>query len=75
MQMSKNRNRQRLKKVEDGRSYRLICLNHEFPLYWDEGWTSYPIYRKGFKNPNKRIFQYERRVYRTWKYNRKTKWK
>ena len=75
MQMSKNLNRQKLKKAEDGRSYRILWLKMEFPPYWDEGARTYPRYRRGFKNPNKYLYSYQVRMYRTWKHNRKTKWK
>lgn len=45
--------------------------------YWDwsEGITFYPVYRRGFKNKHKQIMRYQARMYRTWKHNRKTKWK
>lgn len=43
--------------------------------YWDEGVYLYPIYRRGYNNPNKRLFSYQMRMYKTWKYNRKTQWK
>lgn len=43
--------------------------------YWDEGISFYPRYRRGFKNPNKTIMSYQVRMYRTWKHNRKTKYK
>lgn len=75
MQMSKNLNRQKLKKAEDGRSYRILWLKMKFPLYWEEGIVTYPRYRRGYKNPNKYLFAYEMRMYKTWKYNRKTQWK
>lgn len=43
--------------------------------YWDDGVNFYPEYRKGFKNPNKRLMSYQIRMYKTWKHNRKTQWK
>jgi hypothetical protein len=43
--------------------------------YWNDGVMFYPVHRGGRKNPHKRIRQYQVRRYRTWKYNRKTKWK
>jgi len=73
--MSKNRNRARLSKSECGRDYHLISLNEWYPLYWDEGLNFHPYYKKGYKNPNKRIPQQKVREYKTWKYNRITKWK
>lgn len=35
-----------------------------YPLYWDEG----KVFRKG-------LLQYQYRMYRSWKHNRKTQWK
>jgi hypothetical protein len=73
--MSKNRNRAKLNKSTTNREYDIILLNYEYPVYWDDGIIEYPKYRKGFKNPIKRIFKYQVRMYKTWKYNRKTQWK
>jgi hypothetical protein len=73
--MSKNRNRAKLNKAQDGRSYQLKLIDELYPMYWDEGLNFHPRYRKGFKNSNKRILKYKIRLYRTWKHNRKTQWK
>jgi len=43
--------------------------------YWCEGIMFYPLYRRGFKNPNKTIMSYQVRMYKTWKYNRKKQYK
>jgi hypothetical protein len=43
--------------------------------YWSEGINFYPKYRKGFKNPLKRVMSYQIRMYKTWKHNRKKQWK
>lgn len=73
--MSINTNRARTKLVTTNREYRRLWLRFEYPPYWDEGLQFNPIYRGGFKNPNKRIRNYQRRMYRSWKYNRKNQWK
>ena len=73
--MSKNINRSRLNKANDSREYKYILLNEAYPLYWDECITTYPKYRRGYKNPNKYLMKYQVRAYRTWKHNRKTKYK
>lgn len=65
----------KLKTETNNRVYKLILLNFLYPMYWDECWAEHPHYRKGFKNSKKRLFTYQVRQYRTWKYNRKTKWK
>jgi hypothetical protein len=51
-----------------------VATKHLEP-YWDEGITFYPKYKKGFKNTNKKIMSYQVRMYKTWKHNRKTRWK
>lgn len=73
--MSKNRNRTKLNKAETNKEYKVLSLIEEYPPYWDDGIIFYPRYKRGSKNPLKRIFSYQVRMYRTWKYNRKTKWK
>ena len=73
--MSTNRNRAKLNKVQDGRTYRVVWINELYPLYWDEGCNFYPKYRKGFKNSNKQLMSYQVRMYRSWKHNRRTQWK
>ncbi len=73
--MSKNRNRAYLNKAQNGREYHIMLLNELYPPYWDDGVYLYPRYRRGFKNSNKQIYSYQVRMYRTWKHNRKTKWK
>ena len=73
--MSKNRNRAYLNKAQNGREYHIMLLNELYPPYWDDGVYLYPRYRRGFKNSNKGIYSYQVRMYRTWKHNRKTKWK
>jgi hypothetical protein len=73
--MSKNTNRAYLNKAQNGREYHILLLNELYPPYWDEGVNFYPRYRRGYKNSNKWIYSYQVRMYRTWKHNRKTKWK
>lgn len=73
--MSKNRNRSRLNKSTNGREYKILLINCEYPIYWDEGIQMYPKIKNGFKNPNKRLMKYEIRMYRSWKYNRKKQWR
>ena len=73
--MSKNRNRAKLNKANNGREYKIIHFNEHYSPYWDDGSVEYLKYRKGFKNPIKRIFNYQVRMYKTWKYNRMTRWK
>lgn len=73
--MSINTNRARLSKAIDNKSYRRIWIQFEYSKYWDEGINFYPRYKRGSKNPNKRIQSYQVRMYKTWKYNRNTQWK
>lgn len=46
-----------------------------YPPYWDEGLRYYPKYRPGRTNPHKRLLSYQVRMYRSWKHNRKPKFK
>ena len=73
--MSVNYNRAPLKNCTTRREYKIKWMKAEYPPYWDEGLYLYPKWRRGYKNPNKYIFNGQRRCWRTWKYNRKTQWK
>ena len=73
--MSRKTNRANLNKANNRKEYRCILFNELYPDYWDDGINFYPKYRRGFKNPNKTITRWEMRSYRSWKYNRKTKYK
>lgn len=73
--MSKNRNRAKLNKAESGREYRIILINVLYPIYWDEGWGTFPRYRPGYKNSGKKLFTFQVRQYRTWKHNRQKQYK
>jgi len=75
MTMSKRINRARFNRAQTGREYRIFLLREIYPPYWDEGINLYPRWRRGFINPNKQIYPSKVREYRTWKYNRKTRWK
>ena len=73
--MSINRNRARYNQAQTSREYNVIALQDLYPPYWDDGIMFYPINRKGYSNPNKRILRSQMRAYRTWKYNRNTQWR
>ncbi len=73
--MSTNRSRAKFNKAHNGREYRIEIFQKIYPPYYDDGINFFPKYRKGFKNPIKRIMGYQVRMYRTWKHNRKTQWK
>ena len=73
--MSKNKNRAKFNKATSSREYHILYLNELYPPYYDEGISMYPKYRRGFINPNKQLFRYQQRAYRTWKYNRKKQYK
>ena len=73
--MSIHRNRAKLNKANNGTEYRRILMDELYPLYWDEGMYFYPMYRRGFKNSNRRLETWKVRQYRTWKHNRKVQWK
>ncbi len=72
--MSVNRNRSKSDHITDGRTYRLMEINENYPPYWEEGYRYHKS--KGIcKWKTKQLLQYEVRMYRTWKHNRKTQWK
>ncbi len=73
--MSTKRNRGKLNKAANGSEYHKMWIKENFDPYWDEGILFYPKYKKGFKNPNRRLMRFQIRMYRTWKHNRLTKWK
>lgn len=70
----KNLIRARLKKETNSRAYKIQLT--KLPPYWDDG-IKFHQSRGGFrwKKLIKEIFHYQYRMYRTWKYNRKTKYK
>ena len=73
--MSKKRNRCKLNKAKTSKEYLVIQNNLRYPDYWDDGVMFYPRYKRGTKQATKQILKYQIRMYKTWKYNRKTKWK
>lgn len=81
--MSKNRNRAKLKKAMNNHQYRIIWINYEYPLYWDEGIRYHNTRTKNTVRGSKKhrcwkrkeVMHYQYRMYRTWKYNRMTRWK
>ncbi len=69
--------KQILKLTTNRREYHIHLLNFLYPSYWDEGINFH--HSKGRKwdrrSWKKQITNYEYRMYRTWKYNRKNQWK
>ena len=63
--MSKNTNRAKLNKAMNGREYRNILNNDLYPPYseYDVTWW------------HGNLSNHKWREYKTWKHNRKTKWK
>jgi len=63
--MSKNTNRAKLNKAMNGREYRNILNNALYPPYseYDHTWC------------HGNLSNHKWREYKTWKHNRKTKWK
>lgn len=59
--------RDRYRKAVINSDYRKLYLSDLYPPYWDE---DYSWSRSGHKFPN-----YKWRSYKTWKHNRKTKYK
>jgi len=63
---------QKSKLTTNSREYKIITGNTD--PYWDEGYR-YHKSRGRRKWKKKQLLHYQVRLYRTWKYNRKTKWK
>ena len=74
--------RQKLKKITDNRTYKIVQKNLLFSICWickkrTGSWHySCPPHNPKFRHGNgKGIFKQKYREFKTWKYNRKTKWK
>lgn len=71
------------KKVEqttiNNKEYRLVRDVEIWDCWWEDCWRKHP--EKVNKQSNlrywkkKKLYRFEYRKYRTWKHNRKTKWK
>ena len=61
-EMSKNR--AKLNKATTSGQHKILLINHEYPMYWDDG----IVLKRGHSS-------YQYRSYKTWKHSRKTKWK
>lgn len=69
-----NKNSKVLRTTTFSKEYKNYHLKEE--MYWDEGIVFYPKTSNRWARPRKtRLMRFQWRMYRTWKYNRKTKWK
>ena len=73
--MSVNYNRAAFNKAKTPSEYKKIKCEWDWPIYWDEGITFHPRKNRGTHNVDPKLYSYQIRMYRTWKYNRKTQWK
>jgi len=69
------RNYKASKSIESSSDYKKTLENKINPPYCDDGWRTYPEYRRGFKCNRSLLSWMKRREYRSWKYNRLTKYK
>ncbi len=73
---------EKLNKLTDSRAYKLLTTIDQ-DIYFDEFWQAHSRRKRtsviGSKNyfcwKRKNIYRFKYRMYRTWKYNRKTCWK
>lgn len=82
--MSKNRNRANFNKAQTSREY-TYRLKHYYNCYcyicarrcgnFYGSCSPADMNAKGVHGSNKRIYTYKYREFKTWKYNRKTRWK
>lgn len=56
------------------KEYNAITRGFDDP-YFDECWGTHRTNSPKHKRPNKELYYYQVRMYRTWKHNRKTQWK
>jgi len=56
------------------RVYKILTTIEDDP-YCDEGVIFYPRWKKGTRQRYPKLMSYQIRMYKTWKHNRKTKWK
>lgn len=76
--MSVNFRRVTSKNCYSNREYKIKCwIIDPDPYPFSEYWNWYPRYRAGYTQRwwPKQILPYQVRMYRSWKYNRKTQWK
>jgi hypothetical protein len=72
----------RVRETMDSRVYTILTTINRDP-YYEEAWSEHSrrklTSKEGSKNihwwKRKIIYQFQYREYRTWKYNRKTRWK
>lgn len=70
----KNKKRSSLKNETNGRAYHITVIKVE--PYWDDGICFHKSRgKRTLKKLKKEITSWQYRMYRTWKYNRKTKYK
>ena len=70
-----NKNSMFVRTTTNRKNYKVATNSYYGDPFPDEYTMYYPQYRRGYKNPNKRIMSYQVRMYRTWKHNRKKQWK
>lgn len=82
--MSTNRNRAKLNKAKDSREYIILLKREEYnycyicakrcgSFYVD--CSPQNMHAKGIHGSGKLVYKYKYRAFKTWKHNRKTKWK
>ncbi len=67
---------EKLKSLTDARVYKLLTTIDQDP-YQEEFWSVHKTYSTNTtcKWKKKELYRFQYRMYRTWKYNRKTKYK
>lgn len=72
--MSKNFNRAKASKCNSRKELKIKVVYYNDP-YWEDHWSKHTKYNWGSKQPNKVLYQFQYRMYRSWKHNRKTQYK
>lgn len=57
------------------KEYNIVTKPDYFDPYLDEGWGTHNTTSPKHKRPSRVLYNYQVRMYKTWKHNRKTQWK
>ena len=68
----KNKNKERVKNETNRRVYKILTTINQDP-YWEDYYLIRPKGKLVWKR--KELFSYQKRMYKSWKHNRKTQWK
>lgn len=68
----KNKKTEKTKQTTNSRVYKILTTINSDP-YWEDHYSIRPKGKLVWKR--KQLFSYQKRMYKSWKHNRKTQWK